>query len=84
MNVLQTSLGEIELQPLAVELRRMPRAGDGSNIGEAIDVKTPEETQKVFQAVGRMTDGEELSTGCFHSPGSSRSRVARRLLQATG
>ena len=66
VDILECSLGEIEFQRLAVEMRRMPRAGDGPDIGKTGNVVNSQETQEIFKAACGVSDCEELSVRRFH------------------
>lgn len=70
MDILEPRCGEGDPECLAVELRRMTRAGDGPDIREANDLGGPEETKEILEASCRVSDGVEVPDGCFHSSGS--------------
>ncbi len=65
-SVSECRLGEIDLQRLAVELRRMPRAGNGPDIGKTGNVVNSHEPQEIFKAACGVPDCEELSVRRFH------------------
>lgn len=66
MDISECRLGEIDLQRPAVELWRMPGAGDGPDIGKAGNVVNSQEPQEIFKAACGVPDCEELSVRRFH------------------
>ncbi len=66
MDVSERSLGELDLQRLAVELRGVPRAWNGPDIGEAVYLEGVEKADELFKAAGRVSDGVQMSIARFH------------------